>query len=379
MIRTGTLILSALLGASGETFASTVNLSPVKDNTIYFSTAAVSNGAGPTLFAGTNGVGQPMRGLIQFDLASSIPAGSTINSVQLILYMDKTNAPPVTIQLRRVLQNWGESTSVAASGGGAGTAAATGDATWANAIHPSTPWASAGGDFSSTVSASQGVNQIGSYTWTSTPALVADAQSFVDAPSGNFGWLLLCTNEAITPSAKRFASRQHPNTSLRPRLAVDFTPPIVPFCFGNLSGAACPCGNVGLSGNGCPNSAIPGGAQLQFSGTASLSADSLILGGLGMLNGTAIYFQGTTQQAAGAGIAFGDGLLCLGGGLVRLGLKTNSAGASFFPGAGDPSVSAAGLVTAAGTRYYQVWYADTATFCSTSTFNFTNALSVTWN
>jgi hypothetical protein len=71
--------------------------------------------------------------------------------------------------------------------------------------------------------------------------------------------------------------------------------------------------------------------------------------------------------------------LCAGGSLVRLAVKTNAASASSFPGVGDPSVSAAGLVTGAGTRYYQVWYADAAAFCSSDTFNFTNGVGVTWN
>jgi len=44
-----------------------------------------------------------------------------------------------------------------------------------------------------------------------------------------------------------------------------------------------------------------------------------------MTNSSALYFQGTTQMAGGAGIAFGDGLRCAGGSIVRLGTKTNAA------------------------------------------------------
>ncbi len=46
---------------------------------------------------------------------------------------------------------------------------------------------------------------------------------------------------------------------------------------------------------------------------------------------------------------------------------------------GDMAWDAAGLVTAPGTRHYQVWYADTAAFCSSDTFNFTNGITATWN
>jgi hypothetical protein len=220
----------------------------------------------------------------------------------------------------------------------------------------------------------------GTYTWSSTPALLADAQSFLDTPAGNFGWLLFCASESQLPSAKRFVSRTGA-TSSRPRLIVDFAPPSVftPYCFGDGTANLCPCGNFGLFGRGCPNSVSAGGAQIQAAGTSSLAADTLTLNGLGMPNATAIYFQGTVQQFAGGGLVFGDGLLCAGGNLVRLAVKTNASGASSFPGVGDPSVSAAGLVTASGVRYYQVWYADTASFCSSDTFNFTNGVSVTWN
>jgi hypothetical protein len=54
------------------------------------------------------------------------------------------------------------------------------------------------------------------------------------------------------------------------------------------------------------------------------------------------------------------------------------AGASQYPEPGDPSVSVKGLVTTPGTREYQVWYRNAATFCTTSTFNLTNGLSVSW-
>jgi hypothetical protein len=381
-MRTLALTCLTLSTLSAASLANTITLSAVKDNTIYFGTAALSNGAGQWVFSGTNGVGQPLRGLIKFDLAASIPAGSTINSVQLVLTMNQSTAHVASnIQLRRISQDWGEGTSVAGAGEGGGGPAAAGDATWQNAFHPLTPWSGAGGAFSGTASAVQLVSNNGTYTWATTPAFVADAQSFLDVPAGNFGWLLFNLNESISPSAKRFASRQSTATATRPRLVVDFTPPSVfaPYCFGDGTANLCPCGNVGAAGRGCPNSASASGAQIQAAGSSSLAGDTLILNGLGMPNSTAIYFQGTQQQLAGGGSVFGDGLLCAGGNLVRLAVKTNAAGVSSFPGVGNPSVSAAGLVTAPGTRYYQVWYADAAAFCTSDTFNFTNGVGVTWN
>jgi hypothetical protein len=148
------------------------------------------------------------------------------------------------------------------------------------------------------------------------------------------------------------------------------------FCFGDGTAAvACPCGNAGAAGNGCASSINAFGANLAGSGSASLSSDTLVLAGSGMPNSNALYFQGTTQIAA----AFGDGLRCAGGTVVRIGTKLNSAGASSYPGAGDLSVSVRGNVTVAGSvRNYQAWYRNAAAFCTPSTFNLTNGYSVTW-
>jgi hypothetical protein len=151
-----------------------------------------------------------------------------------------------------------------------------------------------------------------------------------------------------------------------------------PFCSGDGSGAACPCGNNGIGGNGCASSANAGGANLSATGLASLAGDTLVLTGTGMPNSSALYFQGTTQVQGGLGVAFGDGLRCAGGTIVRLGTKTNAGGASHYPGAGDPSVSVRGQVALPGTRTYQVWYRNAAAFCTSSTFNLSNGLQVAW-
>jgi hypothetical protein len=61
-----------------------------------------------------------------------------------------------------------------------------------------------------------------------------------------------------------------------------------------------------------------------------------------------------------------------------LSTKTNVGGSSQYPGAGNQPVSVKGAVTAPGTRSYQTWYRNAAAFCTPSTFNLTNGLSVTW-
>jgi hypothetical protein len=151
------------------------------------------------------------------------------------------------------------------------------------------------------------------------------------------------------------------------------------FCFGDGSGTACPCANASNVGDaaGCRNS-LGSAGKVTGAGLAKLSADTLVLSGTNMPNGGALYFQGTAQMNAGAGIVFGDGLLCVGGTIIRLGVKFNVASASQFPSAGDPTLSSAGLVAAPGTRTYQVWYRDAVVFCSADTYNLTNGWKTVW-
>jgi hypothetical protein len=153
---------------------------------------------------------------------------------------------------------------------------------------------------------------------------------------------------------------------------------VSPFCFGDGTGAACPCGNSGAPGQGCANSAQSGGAVLAASGTASTLNDSLVLQTSGMPgNATCIFLQGTTAVAA---VPFGDGLRCVGGTLIRLGVKASSGGAASYPGSGDLPVSVRGAVpTNGGMRAYQVWYRDNnATFCTSATYNISSGVSVNW-
>src|SRR5512134_2027039 len=179
------LALAAVAGAA------TVTITTVKDNTLYESaTGSLSNGAGAHFFAGKTAGGAIRRGAIAFDVAA-IPAGSTITNVVLTLRVSRTkNDAGQTVQLRRLLANWGEGASVASGQEGAGAPSAPGDATWKHRFYDTTLWTSAGGDFSATVSGSTSVGGNGSYAWTS-PQMIADVQAWLDNPSTNFGWIVI--------------------------------------------------------------------------------------------------------------------------------------------------------------------------------------------
>jgi hypothetical protein len=151
-----------------------------------------------------------------------------------------------------------------------------------------------------------------------------------------------------------------------------------PYCFGDGTGTACPCGNNGAPGNGCASSVNPAGGNLSTSGSPSVSGDTLVLTSTGLPTGACLYFQGTTQLGGGLGVAFGDGLRCTGGTVVRLGTKQNPGGTSSYPVAGDPPIHIKGNDVAGDVRDYQCWYRNAAVFCTPSTFNLTNGIQITW-
>jgi hypothetical protein len=97
-----------------------------------------------------------------------------------------------------------------------------------------------------------------------------------------------------------------------------------------------------------------------------------------MPNGTSLFLQGTAMSSTPGGALLGDGLLCIGSSLIRLGVKTNSNGGSRLPEAGDPAISVKGAIAAPGERFYQQWYRDPSNFCTPLTYNLTQGLRVIW-
>jgi len=220
-----TATLAAAIGYICTTLASAniVNIMPSKDNTLYEYDPAEgdhSNGAGFHFFAGENGMGELRRGVLAFDVAGTIPPGSTITAVTLSMNMSMTQAGAVTVELHKLLADWGEGTSHAPMGEGDGAPATPNDATWRHRFFDTVFWTTQGGDFSATVSASQSVGGIGQYTWSSAQ-MVADVQSWLDNPASNFGWLVLGGETAIA-MAKRFDSRE---SASPPMLTIEFSGP----------------------------------------------------------------------------------------------------------------------------------------------------------
>ncbi len=151
--------------------------------------------------------------------------------------------------------------------------------------------------------------------------------------------------------------------------------PFANFCPGDGSGAACPCGNEvgGGVAAGCRNSSGVG-AFLRGEGVPSVHCErfGLAVGGLPG-SGSVLLFQGTARESGGAGAVFGDGLRCVTGTVLRLGVLMASAGQAEFDEPGR-----AGGVGVGDTRYYQAWYRNSVPYCTPSGFNFSDALEIVW-
>ena len=254
--------------------ADTAVLTTVDDNTLIEApNGAFSHGASYNFYAGRvgpNAEGTKRRGAIRFDF-SSIPAGSTIQSVTLELYCSNAGlSTAFPVSLKRMTASWGEGASFAFGGGGGSSE--PGDATWLHRFYPNVLWTTPGGQFVSTVSATRSVSTPGWYTWTSTAQLVADVQGWVDVPANNFGWLVQ-GNETTLKSVKRFDTHESPSNT-KPKLTVVFAPPAP--LLGDLNGddvvdAADLAILLGAWGGS-------GAADLDASGTVDAADLALLLG-----------------------------------------------------------------------------------------------------
>jgi hypothetical protein len=157
--------------------------------------------------------------------------------------------------------------------------------------------------------------------------------------------------------------------------------PFTPFCLGDGSGPACPCGNNATTpGRGCASALFPGGALLSASRQAGASdaTDTLKLTATD-IPGPGLFFQ--ANGVFGVPFALGDGQLCAAVGIIRMGVVFPTAGIATYPGGltGAPIHVAGGPISAGDTKHYQCWYRSLPALCSAlDNFNLTNGVSLTW-
>jgi hypothetical protein len=218
-------IASAALCANADV----TTLTPAADAAIYSQDTSISNGSGLYLFSGRVAGTALRRSLLRFDL-STIPAGSTINSASLVLFMNRTVSGSQNNSLHVLTNDWTEGPSAPGGQEGGGTGALQDDVSWNyRSFQPATPtaspaWNTVGGDYVASPSDTTSVSSSGQpYTWTSSQ-MASDVQAWLDTPANNFGWILI-GNESSSTTTKRFISRQHNNPALHPALTIDYTPP----------------------------------------------------------------------------------------------------------------------------------------------------------
>jgi hypothetical protein len=132
-----------------------------------------------------------------------------------------------------------------------------------------------------------------------------------------------------------------------------------------------------LAGQRLRSGAFSNGGHLVAEGLPSVSADGLTLTASN-IPGPGLFFQ--ANGLIGAPATLGDGKLCAGISIVRMGVVFPSTSAATYPGGLTPApIHIAGAPVLAGdTKYYQCWYRSVPGLCSASNFNLSQGVQLTW-
>jgi len=214
-----------------EALAESITLNPSADATLFEVAPTNSAGGAGYFISGTTQNQTRNRALLQFDLAGAIPSGSQITSVGLqleVIRQPGCGFEPSFFGLHRVLQPWGEGTSVPIdNSGGKGGPAGPGDATWFDRFTPSISWAAPGGaagtDYTPEFSSATAIYGLGVYDFEGTPEMIKDLQYWLDHPTSNYGWMLMTESEDTPFTARMFASRENMDGGA-PVLFIDYQP-----------------------------------------------------------------------------------------------------------------------------------------------------------
>lgn len=247
-----------------------------------------NDGSSPSLYTGQNGMGGRMRALVRFDLPPAWQGRVTVSRVVLTMVTRGTGSgettPPTaaTASLQALTAAWQEGSGFGDATGQntVGQACGTSGATWDQpACAGGTDWA--GGAVAAAVSASAAVpaSLEAAVTWDSEAAgnagMVADVQSWIDAPPSNQGWRIASSSEGTNGQAQRFYAREAPGQG--PSLAVTAA------CAPDLAEADGACVAAGGARDAsAPDAAAPaasggGGCSCALAGAARGPAPSLVL------------------------------------------------------------------------------------------------------
>jgi len=234
------------------TAQTTITIPADKDTTLYEPLNGLrANGSGPSIFCGKvglNGGGGIRRALVHFDVAGQLPAGAVVIAAEFDIFSAQSTAfLPIQTFVHRVTQDWSEG-SVVNVPGGQGGSPQSGETTWQHTNFPNATWNNPGGDFAATQSFTFDLASIGPSTALVDDGMVSDIQSWLDNPSGNFGWLLK-TDEVFPQTARRMHSREFGSSP--PSITITYLSP----------------GQTGVYGTGSPVNGAP--FQLDITGVAA--------------------------------------------------------------------------------------------------------------
>lgn len=179
----------------------TINLTPVKEHTLYSENASSSER--DILISGSSNNGDLRRAILQFDL-SAIPSGAIINSVSLSLqvskFSNKTNG--ANYYIHHINQKWDEGNSFSFDGKSDGLNTQSQETYGNDARSGSSDWSTRGADFNLKPSASTMItNESLSHSFISNE-IRNDVQRWVNGTNANHGWILIgdenLKNNAIT-------------------------------------------------------------------------------------------------------------------------------------------------------------------------------------
>ena len=215
--------------------AENVTLEPSADTCLFEFNPDFNFGAQSDLPSGTLGAMAGLaksRMLIKFDVAGAIPANAVISSASLTLnvVVSPVGRANSVFELRRVKLDWNEGNKSGFEPGGA--RASAGEVTWNSRIHPDVGWEDPGGDFGEDfANESSGQAQVfglGSYQFNLNAQGLADLELMASNPGGNFGWAVVTRSEETAKTARRWASGDHANAAIRPKLEIEYSIPEAP-------------------------------------------------------------------------------------------------------------------------------------------------------
>lgn len=207
---------------------SSIELYPSKDNTIYYNNGALaadslSNGDGGSFVAGTpNTPNYYRRALIHFNIKTKLESSKllslTVDSVVLKIHAQqnaKHDEAARHFTLHKLNQDWDQGASIAEDPG-RGAQAQNKDATWKWSKYPGSLWATAGGNFVSTASATTGTLTgdllEADVFWRSSVSgneqMKTDVQEWVNASGSNYGWLIKGVEDGGERKATMFYSSE---------------------------------------------------------------------------------------------------------------------------------------------------------------------------